>query len=70
LRALAFDRFGYTVRDKSAVYRIVYLNKLYQNARYVRIKRAMTLGYLPIQNLLKITPSRSSEVNSPVIELS
>ena len=24
--------------------------------------------YLPIQNLLKITPSRSSELNSPVIE--
>lgn len=26
--------------------------------------------YLPMQNLLKITPSRSSELNSPVIELS
>jgi hypothetical protein len=27
-------------------------------------------GYLPIQNRLKITPNRSSELNNPVIELS
>ena len=37
---------------------------------FAMIGRRLAAGYFPIQNRLKITPSRSSELNSPVIEFS